>query len=162
MERHELNDLVFQTCEERGQPPYLAFGLIKALSHWNQNMVLYDPLLQHHYTRKFGGGSTETVLQRCRWGLFQIYGFTARKLGFTAPLTDLVYPDINVMWGVRYMADVSINLRGASLVLAFIGADLDNPTKRDLGIVQRVFRYEREYSDAAMQAFIESEKTSES
>ena len=133
-----------------GQPPYLAFALVKACSHWNQSMVVYDPLQFSFYNKKGGSGSTEIMLQRCRWGLFQIYGVVARKLGFSGPLTDLVRPDVNIHWGVRHMADLSVSHRGAKLVLAFIGADLTSPSPKDMSTLSRVVRYEEEYSRNAL------------
>ncbi len=161
MERHELNEMVYEVCERHGQSPYLALGIIKALSHWNQNMIIYDPLQTHYYSRKHGAGSTETILQRCRWGLFQIYGCVARRLGFTGTLTDLIYPDVNINWGIRHLADLSINYRGHELVLAFLSGS-GKPTGREVGTVQRVFRYEQDYTDGAMKAFMESEKSNAS
>jgi len=156
MERHELNNLVFEVSDRYGQSPYLSLGLIKAMSHWCQNMVIYDPLQTQFFRRCHGSGSTETILQRCRWGLFQIYGCTARRLGFTGTLTDLVHSDVNINWGVRYLADLSINYRGTDLVTAFVGAS-GEPSERDASVAQRVFRYETEYNQAAMKDFMDKE-----
>jgi len=46
---------------------------------------------------------TELVLQKTSWGLCQIMGATARALGFRRWLTELLDPDTNLLWGLKYL-----------------------------------------------------------
>ena len=47
--------------------------------------------------------STETQCQKMSWGLLQIMGGTARDLGFTGPLTQLLEIENNLKWGCKYL-----------------------------------------------------------
>jgi soluble lytic murein transglycosylase-like protein len=47
---------------------------------------------------------TEEHLQKCSWGLMQIMGATARQIGFRGWITELLAPETNVLFGMRYLA----------------------------------------------------------
>jgi len=57
-----------------------------------------DHASKHRITR-----DTETVLQRCSWGVLQIMGATARDQGFDRPLVHLLKPDVGIEFGCRFL-----------------------------------------------------------
>jgi len=47
--------------------------------------------------------ATETTLQKCSYGLFQIMGATARWMGYEGPLPGLYDTEENILWGCEYL-----------------------------------------------------------
>lgn len=61
---------------------------------------LVDP--PHHAERLGITADTETVLQRCSWGLMQVMGATAREMGFDRHLPELCDPALGLLYGGLY------------------------------------------------------------
>jgi soluble lytic murein transglycosylase-like protein len=73
-------------------------GLIHTESHWNPHAVRYEPGYYVRYVEpKPGMSATEAHCRAMSWGLCQVMGDTARRLGFTGRyLAELCDPLTNI------------------------------------------------------------------
>lgn len=94
-ERFEINRFIIQALiivESSGNP--------KAARHERQFTYLCDPAA---YAKALGiTEETERIFQKTSWGLMQVMGGTARDMGFSGALTDLLDPTVGIEWGCRY------------------------------------------------------------
>lgn len=62
---------------------------------------------------------TEFLMQRCRWGLFGIFGYVARKAGFEGWFPTLLNASPNIEYGVKHIAKLALKYTGDDLISAF-------------------------------------------
>ncbi len=105
-----LLGLIIYNAEQAVIPPELVVALIAAESGGVSYRCDYDALAQTAMqTAKPAGCSidTESVCQKMRWGLLQISGATARRLGFDLWLPQLSVPLVNLEWGIKYLVHLT-------------------------------------------------------
>ena len=72
----------------------------------------------------------ETKNQHTSWGLFQIMGCAARELGFLDDLSQLLKPEINMIWGIefyRVRCKARYNLMEDQIAAYNAGTAIKNP-----------------------------------
>jgi hypothetical protein len=72
--------------------------------------------------------ATETMLQKCSYGLTQTMGVVAREMGFKGPLVTLLDPDTNLDIGCRKIKELMLRYSEQSQVIAAYNAG--SPRKR--------------------------------
>jgi hypothetical protein len=104
MESNYLRDL---DTESRRQGLEISFvrAIVLKESSGNQWATRYEPgfrYLEHpeYWANHLGQTEeTETIQQKCSYGLMQIMGGTARGLGFSGMLSELYIPSVNIHYG---------------------------------------------------------------
>lgn len=84
--------------------PVLVCAIIEQESGWNEVAYRYEPAFQMRYVAGLGLDPVETYNRSCSYGLMQLMGQCAREMGFTASLTDLFEPEVNLDYGCRHFA----------------------------------------------------------
>ena len=105
-----LLGLIIYKAEQAVIPPELVVAIIAAESGGVSYRCDYDALAQTAMqTTRPGGCSidTESVCQKMRWGLMQISGAAARRLGFDLWLPQLSVPLVNLDWGIKYLVHLT-------------------------------------------------------
>lgn len=105
-----LLGLIIYNAEQAVIPPELVVAIIAAESGGVSYRCDYDALAQTAMqTAKPDGCSidTESVCQKMRWGLLQISGATARRLGYDLWLPQLSVPLVNLEWGIKYLVHLT-------------------------------------------------------
>lgn len=62
--------------------------------------------------------TTEICMQKCSFGLMQVMGATARGLGFTGSLLELVDPEVNLEYGCKLLRKLSDRYPELSAVIS--------------------------------------------
>lgn len=99
-------------CARFGVDPDLAAAIVSVESNWNPHAVRFEPGYRYAYDeKKFAAlhgvtPLTETMLQKCSFGLMQIMGARALELGLPFPLPTLFDVKINIEYGCRCLADI--------------------------------------------------------
>lgn len=105
-----LLGLIIYNAEQSCLPPELIVALIAAESGGDAYACAYESLaptaMQSAKPRQCSL-DTESVCQKMRWGLMQIQGAAARRLGFDLWLSQLSVPLVNLKWGVKYLAHLT-------------------------------------------------------
>ncbi len=108
--REQIDALAGELAEAHGIPTTLLLRLIEVESNGNPWAVRYEPTFDRFHTPAPGAlkttWQTERELQRMSWGLCQIMGWTARRLGFTDPLPRLVDPAVNLQLACTYLTQL--------------------------------------------------------
>lgn len=93
--------------------PTLILAFCRVESDLDPNAVRYESeyrwfippeKLEKNQVPRSCSNATESVLQRCSFGLMQIMGATARELRFSGWLTCLCDPVEGLCWGIKYLA----------------------------------------------------------
>jgi soluble lytic murein transglycosylase-like protein len=106
--RSQIRGLLNSECKRRRLDPHLIAAIIAVESSWNPWAVRYEPDFRYFDSpakwAKFNHITvdTEIQLQKQSFGLMQIMGGSARSIGFTGPLTMLLDPVGNVVWGCEF------------------------------------------------------------
>lgn len=79
---------------------------------------------------------TEFFHQRTRWGLLALYGYEVRRAGFDGWLSSLIFPEINIEWGLKILARMALDYSGRDLVAAF---NFGSPKRDSTGYVNQTF-----------------------
>lgn len=97
-----------EECEEHDIDPKLIDAMIHVESSWNPWAIRYEPKFDYlenvaKFARQKSGAffDTETVMQKCSFGLMQVMGGTARWMGFVGPLPSLLDPEVSIHMGIR-------------------------------------------------------------
>lgn len=102
--------LVIFYAEQSLVPPELVCAIIEAESMGASHACAYESLgstsMQSPRPAKCSV-DTESVCQKIRWGLMQIQGTTARRLGFDLWLPQLSVPLVNLEWGIKYLVHLT-------------------------------------------------------
>lgn len=105
-----LLGLIIYNAEQSLLPPELVVALIAAESGGDAYACSYESLAQTSMQSAKPRQcrlDTESVCQKMRWGLMQIQGATARRLGFDLWLSQLSVPLVNLEWGIKYLAHLT-------------------------------------------------------
>jgi len=106
--------------------PALVTAICLQESGGNPVAVRYEPgyrwISKHAEKPNICTKETEVVLQSMSWGLMQIMGATARDLGFTGWLTELLTPEVNLLWGCAYLEQLTSIYNGVEDVVAAYNA----------------------------------------
>lgn len=104
--------------------PELVCAIIEAESGGDSHACSYEALsttaMQARRPPK-SSIDTESVCQKMRWGLMQIQGAAARRLGYDGWLSELSVPLMNLEWGIRYLShltDLFFKRHGYASVIA--------------------------------------------
>lgn len=95
-------------CKNLGIDPKVFAAIVEVESSFNPYAVRYEPaspyrLKPDHFAKKnFTTEATETMLQKCSFGLGQIMLSTARDMGFKDCAPKLFEIDINLFWCTIY------------------------------------------------------------
>jgi len=93
--------------------PSLILGICRVESDLDSDAVRYESEYRWFIPREeleknqvpgSCSNATESVLQKCSYGLMQIMGATARELKFSGWLTRLCDPVDGLRWGIKYLA----------------------------------------------------------
>ncbi len=102
--------LIIFYAEQALVQPELVCGIIEAESGGDSHTCSYEALsptaMQASRPPK-SSIDTESVCQKMRWGLMQIQGATARRLGYDGWLSELSVPLMNLEWGIKYLAHLT-------------------------------------------------------
>ncbi len=105
-----LLGLVIYRSEQALLPPELVVALIAAESGGDAYACSYESLAQtamQSARPRQCSLDTESVCQKMRWGLMQISGAAARRLGCELWLPQLSVPLVNLEWGVKYLVHLT-------------------------------------------------------
>lgn len=105
-----LLGLIIYSAEQSILPPELMVALIAAESGGEAYACAYESLAQTSMQSakpRQCSLDTESVCQKMRWGLMQIRGSAARRLGFDLWLSQLSVPLVNLKWGIKYLAHLT-------------------------------------------------------
>ena len=107
--KSDLEALLYKkTASEPGLDPILLSAIIEVESAWVPSRMKFEPgftylCKEQEMALKNGVDlPTERCLQRFSYGLGQIMGGTARELGFSGPLPELLDPSVNMEYMLRY------------------------------------------------------------
>lgn len=98
----KYRDLITKISSDSDIDIKLMCGLIEIESSWNTYAIHYDAYFRDFmeptmFARRCGiSEETEMMAQKISWGLAQIEGATARKLGFMDSIPELVKPTVNL------------------------------------------------------------------
>lgn len=105
-----LLGLIIYHSEQVLLPPELVVALIASESGGESYACNYESLastaMQAPRPEKCSI-DTESVGQKMRWGLMQISGATARRLGYAGWLSQLSVPLVNLEWGIKYLVHLT-------------------------------------------------------
>lgn len=105
-----LLGLIIFYSEQALVPPELVCAIVEAESGGDSHTCNYEALsttaMQAQRPPK-SSIDTESVCQKMRWGLMQIQGATARRLGYNGWLSELSVPLLNLEWGIRYLVHLT-------------------------------------------------------
>ena len=105
----DLTSLCKQIAEQNGVDANLIQAIAAHESAWNTYAVRYEPdwdyfVDLHNYASSLHiTDHTEETLQSMSWGLMQVMGSVAREHGYTGMLTQLVEPDLNLLYGTLHV-----------------------------------------------------------
>lgn len=107
----EYIDLANSIARTYAVPAPLLVRIADVESAWNPWAARYEPAFGNLYfppglqiqTTKI----TEQELQRTSWGLCQVMGATARRMGWVGPLPALCEPATNLDIAARYLAQLA-------------------------------------------------------
>lgn len=100
-------DLVTKISTDLKLDPKFIGAIVKVESNGNSATVRYEPNYKYLYfpdkyaALVFVTVDTETILQKCSWGLMQVMGGVARELGFTELIPRLCEPALGLEFGCR-------------------------------------------------------------
>lgn len=109
MESNYLRDVEIE-CQRQGLDISYVRALILQESSGNQWATRYEPGFRYieqatYWADKLGQTEeTETIQQKCSYGLMQIMGGTARHNGFAGFLSELYVPAVGIHYGCRVLA----------------------------------------------------------
>ena len=115
-------------CDRFGCDAALVSALVTVESGWNPYAVRYEPTYQwlhepaKHAKRHGITLQTETVLQRCSWGLMQVIGSTSRELGLVLPIPAMCEPLVGLEYGIRYLTALKRNYKNRDDLIAAYNA----------------------------------------
>ncbi len=107
--RQELYPLVDKLAKRHAIDVKLLDGIIMVESNYNPWAMRYEPKYRYisgqaDWAVKLGiTSSTEKVCQQISWGMSQLMGGTARSLGYTGHLAQLVDPQTNVTYACQLL-----------------------------------------------------------
>ena len=105
-----LLGLIIFYAEQSLVLPELVCAIIEAESGGDSHACSYEALsttaMQAQRPPK-SSIDTESVCQKMRWGLMQIQGAAARRLGYDGWLSERSVPLMNLEWGIRYLAHLT-------------------------------------------------------
>ena len=99
--------LIERVAQEEKIPANILKAIVRVESGGRTDAVRYEPEWRyfnspHDWASRFGiTPATEGVFQSMSWGLCQVMGATARDLGHTGMLTDLLKPELSLRYGAK-------------------------------------------------------------
>ena len=113
----QLQERSILVARMMGVPEKLLQQLITVESDWNPWATRFEPLFRHRTKENTGRGGTtletENIHQATSWGLCQIMGYTARRLGWEGPIPALLDPESNLRYACLYLNQLYENPRGS-------------------------------------------------
>ena len=102
-----LQEQAIVAARKMGVPEKLLYRLTEVESAWNPWATRFEPLFTRR-TREntYNNGTsqeTENIHQATSWGLCQIMGYTARRLGWEGPIPALLDPESNLRYACLYL-----------------------------------------------------------
>lgn len=104
--------LIRMTCDKYDVPAAMLYAIIKVESGGDPYATRFEP----NYTafvspREYAEENlitvkTEEIHQATSWGLCQVMGATARRLGLEAPIPTLIEKDINIEYACKAIQDI--------------------------------------------------------
>ena len=99
-----------------GVPEKLLYRLAEVESDWNPWATRFEPLFSRRTKENTGRGDTtletENIHQATSWGLCQIMGYTARRIGWEGPIPALLDPVSNLRYACLYLNQLYEDPRG--------------------------------------------------
>lgn len=120
--------LIEEMCEKYDIRPEVVYALIKVESGGDSFATRFEPGYTAFYSaREFAKENlitrkTEEIHQATSWGLMQVMGGTARRLGLEAPIPVLIDPANNIEYGCKLLADIKTRYRSLWDVVASYNA----------------------------------------
>lgn len=102
-------DKITKIAAEYHHSPYLIAAIVQKESGGLSNSIRYEAhykdlwKVPEHAKLHAISKDTEESLQKHSYGIMQVMGATARWLGFTGPLTDLLDHELSLVYGCRYI-----------------------------------------------------------
>lgn len=108
-------DLATDIAKKFKLSPALVCAICEVESSWMATAIRFEPTF---FTRYISGRDIAKPIQPCSrvteeialatsWGLMQVIGATARRLGFDkAFLSDLTIPEVGLIYGCRYLTEL--------------------------------------------------------
>ncbi len=104
----DLHRLLFSKCNGTNIDAVLLDAIIQVESSWKPKVMRFESKFAYmcrpdEFAEKNGLTlATEIALQKFSYGLCQLMGGTARELGFEGFLPDLLSPDVNFEFMLKY------------------------------------------------------------
>ncbi len=123
-----LRDDIGTICARFNVDPILTQAIITVESAWNPYAIRYEANWRHLLKEKEFAAAhgitllTETMLQKCSFGLMQIIGARALELGLKSPLPTLFDAKINIEYGCRVIADIKRRYSNRDEIIAAYNA----------------------------------------
>src|SRR5687768_1415710 len=131
-------NLIYTKSAECRLNAYIVAAIVYTESSGDTKRPRYEPGYSYlvdpaaHARSRRISVETETVLQQMSWGLMQIMGATARDLGFTGDIPDLVNAPVGLHWGCKFLKVLHERYNGRWLdVIAAYNAG--SPRREDNG-----------------------------
>lgn len=106
--------VITEMCDKYDIRPEIVYALIKVESGGDPYATRFEPGYTAYFSAKeFARENlitrrTEEVMQATSWGLMQIMGGTARRLGLEAPIPVLIDPQNNIEYGCKLLQELTV------------------------------------------------------
>jgi len=102
-----IQKTIAETAQEHGVDPALALAIAETESGFDTFAARFEPGFRYIDRQakrpKTSSPQTESNQQATSWGLMQVMGATARELGHTGWLSELVQPELGAKYGVLHL-----------------------------------------------------------
>ncbi len=125
---------LLQVCSDLGQDPKLMIAIFYAESALDPFAVRFEPAfrstweIESNAAESLVSRETERICQHISWGLGQILGATARRLGFRKKLTHLLNVEPNIYWSTVLVKQLTERFGVRDDVIAAYNAGRPNKT----------------------------------
>lgn len=143
MDKQDLVRLASAIARTFNLHPELVCAICEQESSWNPSAGRYEKGFYNKYENHPDMDEQERLWRSSSWGLMQIMGETARYLGYSGPLDQLLVPEIGLAWGCKYLENRIAHAEGnieKALLLWNGGGNAYYPHQ----VLARVAQYQKE------------------
>src|SRR3990172_5342310 len=112
----EIMQIIEDSATVEGIPEPILHALVHTESSFKVWSTRYEPMFSKHHVVEGllldTTQRTEAEHQKTSWGLCQIMGYTARRIGWRDPIPRILMPEINIRLACNYLNDLHADARG--------------------------------------------------
>jgi hypothetical protein len=97
-----LVNLATSIASGMGLYPIIILAICERESSWQPWVTRFEPAFKIKYIDPMKLPEPESILRATSFGLMQILGQSAREMGYTGNLQELLDPEINLIYGCRW------------------------------------------------------------